>query len=151
VAIRSPNIGALPPIDRREALGLLGGGFLTPLIDWRTSSPQPSPAVTTEPLHYQSLQDVGRRIASGELSPVDLTHRLLERIATVDATLKSYATITADQAIAAARVAEKEIRAGKYRGPLHGVPVGVKDLCYTKSMPPSSRGSERPVRCCSAS
>ena len=65
---------------------------------------------------------------------MDLTQRLLERIAKVDATLKSYATITADQAIAAARVAEEEIRAGKYRGPLHGVPVAVKDLCYTKGV-----------------
>jgi amidase len=134
VAIPSRKPGALRPIQRREALGLLGVGLLTPLIGCRTSSPRPPPANTAEPLHYQSIQEVGRRIASGELSPVDLTQRLLERIAKVDATLKSYATITGDQAIAAARVAEEEIRAGTYRGPLHGVPVAVKDLCYTKGV-----------------
>ena len=93
---------------------------------------------------------------------------MLDRIAKVDATLKSYATVMAEQALAAARSAEQEIQAGKYRGPLHGVPIAVKDLCYTKgvrtmggtpvlrtscrtSMPPWCRGCTRQVRCCWAS
>jgi amidase len=59
---------------------------------------------------------------------------MLARIARVDPVLKSYATLMADQAIADARAAEKEIQSGQYRGPLHGMPIGVKDLCYTKGV-----------------
>ena len=59
---------------------------------------------------------------------------MLDRIADVDATLKSYATVMAEQALPAAQAAEREIRAGRYRGPLHGVPVAVKDLCCTKGV-----------------
>jgi amidase len=59
---------------------------------------------------------------------------MLGRIATVDRGLKSYATVMREEALAAARTADQEIRAGRYRGPLHGVPVAVKDLCYTKGV-----------------
>ena len=83
------------------------------------------------PLHYLSLREVARLLVARKLSPVELTTHMLERIERVDATLKSYATVTADQALAAARVAEREIGSGTYRGPLHGVPVAVKDLCCT--------------------
>jgi amidase len=87
-----------------------------------------------EELHYMSLQEIGRRIASHEVSPVELTQRLLDRIAKVDARLRSYATVMKEQALTAARAAEQEMRTGKYRGPLHGVPIAVKDLCYTKGI-----------------
>jgi amidase len=87
-----------------------------------------------EAIHYRSLQEVGRRIASQEVSPIELTHHMLNRIAKVDARLRSYATVMKEQALTAARVAEQEIRAGKYRGPLHGVPIAVKDLCCTKGI-----------------
>ena len=69
-----------------------------------------------------------------EISPVELTTRILDRIAAVDPTLKSYATVMRDQALAAAKRAEEEIQHGTYRGPLHGVPIAVKDLCYTKGV-----------------
>ena len=87
-----------------------------------------------EELHYMNLKEIGRRIASHEVSPVELTQRLLDRIAKVDARLRSYATVMKEQALTAARAAEQEIRTGKYRGPLHGVPIAVKDLCYTKGI-----------------
>jgi len=87
-----------------------------------------------EELHYMSLQEIGRRIASHEVSPVELSQRLLDRIAKVDARLRSYATVMKEQALTAARAAEQEIRTGKYRGPLHGVPIAVKDLCSTKGI-----------------
>jgi hypothetical protein len=80
------------------------------------------------------LQEIGRRIEAGDISPVELTRHMLDRIARIDATLESYATLMADQALAAAARAEGEIHAGKYRGPLHGVPIGVKDLCYTRGV-----------------
>jgi len=84
------------------------------------------------PLHYQTINQVAERIASRELSPVHLTTAILERIDRLDGHLKSYATLMADQAMASAHRAEDEISAGNYRGPLHGVPIAVKDLCFTK-------------------
>jgi len=86
------------------------------------------------PEFYLSLRAVARRIAAREVSPIDLTRRMLARIATVDPVLKSYATVMGDRAIADAEKAASEIAAGRYRGPLHGVPIGIKDLCYTKGV-----------------
>lgn len=83
---------------------------------------------------YLSLREVARLIASRTLSPVDLTRQMLARIASVDPVLKSYATIMADQALRDAEAAAREIQAGRYRGPLHGVPIGVKDLCWTRGV-----------------
>src|SRR5205085_7893025 len=88
----------------------------------------------TEPLHYSSLRDIARRIQSREISPVELATRMLDRIAAVDGKLKSYATVMREQALEAAKRAEEEIKRGRYRGPLHGVPIAIKDLCYTKGV-----------------
>ncbi|HUK01638.1 MAG TPA: amidase [Steroidobacteraceae bacterium] len=93
-----------------------------------------APDDASEALHFRSLQTLASQIASSALSPVDVTRYLLDRIARLDGHLKSYATVTAEQALTDARDAEREIRAGKYRGPLHGVPIAVKDLCYTKGV-----------------
>jgi hypothetical protein len=86
------------------------------------------------PIHFASLQDVARLIESGELTSVELTELMLARIESIDSRLKSYATVMADHAREAARLADEEIRAGTFRGPLHGMPVAVKDLCYTKGV-----------------
>ena len=86
------------------------------------------------PIHYMSLRDVARLIEARKLSPVALTETMLDRVAAVDGQLRSYATVMADEALAAARAAESEIEGGRYRGPLHGVPIAVKDLCYTKGV-----------------
>lgn len=88
----------------------------------------------TDPIHYASLSHVAGLIQSGELSPVELTTLMLDRIAEVDKTLLSYATVTADRAMLAAKKAQAEIAAGNYKGLLHGVPIAVKDLCYTKNV-----------------
>ena len=87
------------------------------------------------PLHYQTITEVAERIRSREISPVELTREILDRIAALDGELKSYATVMAEPAMAAARAAEAEIAAGQYRGPLHGVPIAVKDLCFTAGAP----------------
>lgn len=87
--------------------------------------------MTSDPIHYRSLHSVADAIRDGEISPVDVTESLLARIESIDGTLRSYATVMATQAIAAARMAEQEVQAGNYRGPLHGVPIAVKDLCFT--------------------
>ena len=86
------------------------------------------------PLHYSSLADVAKLIAARELQSIDLTQQLLDRIAAVDGRLQSYVTVMTDRAIASARRADAEIRAGRYRGPLHGVPIAVKDLCNTRGV-----------------
>jgi amidase len=85
-------------------------------------------------VHYVSLLETARLIQSRDLSPVDLTQWMLDRIASVEGRLKSYATVTAARALEAARKAEKEIASGHYRGPLHGMPIAVKDLCFTKGI-----------------
>ena len=86
------------------------------------------------PLHYQAITEVAGKLRSGGISPVELTRALLDRIAALDGELKSYATVMTEQAMAAARAAEQEIAAGGYRGPLHGVPIAVKDLCFTRGV-----------------
>jgi amidase len=86
-------------------------------------------------LHYLGLVDVGRKIHTKELSPVEATRAMLARIEQLDGKLKSYAHVMADSALADAAAAEKEVTAGRIRGPLHGVPVAVKDLCWAKGAP----------------
>lgn len=86
-----------------------------------------------ESIHYAGLTEVAALIKCGDLSPVELTQRMLNRITTVDANLHSYITVMAEQALAAAQRAEQDIAAGNYRGALHGIPVAVKDLAYTRN------------------
>ena len=78
-----------------------------------------------------SLLDAAAAIRDGRLSPVALTEAMLARIKAHDAKLNAYVTVMAEQALTAATVAEHEIGAGRYRGLLHGIPVGVKDLVDT--------------------
>lgn len=78
-----------------------------------------------------SLEEVAERIESREVSPVEVTEQILQRIERLDPNLNAFLTVTADAARAAARTAEAEISAGEYRGPLHGIPVAHKDLFDT--------------------
>ena len=87
-----------------------------------------------EHVHYRSLSDTARLLRTKAISPVELTQHMLDRVAAVDRNLKSYVTVMPDRALAAARRAEAEIQSGQYRGPLHGMPIGVKDLCYTRGV-----------------
>jgi amidase len=87
--------------------------------------------------HYDSLIDVATAIAARELSPAALTEEMLARIAAVNPKLNAYLNVTAESALAQARAAEAEIRSGRYRGPLHGVPIALKDLFHTPGTPPT--------------
>lgn len=80
---------------------------------------------------FASIADVGASLRAGRLSPVELTRRCLERIAALNPTINAFITVTADLAQQQARDAEREIGAGQWRGPLHGVPVAVKDFYDT--------------------
>src|SRR5438874_3696155 len=77
---------------------------------------------------YLTIAEAARLIETRELSPVELVDSRLDRIARLDDRLHSFIRVLADEARAAARAAEAEIAAGKYRGPLHGIPIGLKDI-----------------------
>jgi aspartyl-tRNA(Asn)/glutamyl-tRNA(Gln) amidotransferase subunit A len=85
-------------------------------------------------LCYLSLRSLGTLMQRQELSPVEATETVLDRVEKFDRQLNSFITMLRDQAMAQARAAEREIQDGHYRGPLHGVPVAVKDLYYTKGI-----------------
>ena len=87
--------------------------------------------MSDEALCFLSGAELGRRIARRELSPVEVTRTHLERIARLDAKLNAFVLVTADRALAEAAAAEREIAAGRSRGPLHGVPMALKDLFDT--------------------
>ena len=89
-------------------------------------------------IHFRSLIDVAQDIRSRTVSSVDLTRAMLDRIAALDPVLKSFTTVTGDLALAQAKQADGEIGQGRYRGPLHGIPIAVKDLCFTKDIPTSA-------------
>jgi aspartyl-tRNA(Asn)/glutamyl-tRNA(Gln) amidotransferase subunit A len=82
-----------------------------------------------------SITEAARRISSRELSPVELTRSALERIDEVDNRLNAFVVVAAEQALETAAIAEKEIADGGYRGPLHGIPVGIKDLFDVADLP----------------
>src|SRR5882757_5669856 len=80
---------------------------------------------------YLTIAEAARLIQQRELSPVELVDSRLARIEKLDGQLHSFIRVLADQARADARAAEAEIEAGKYRGPLHGIPIGLKDIYET--------------------
>lgn len=82
-------------------------------------------------LHYESILEVSGRIKARALSPVELTTELIKRIKKRDGELHSFALVLEERALEQARTAEQEILKGIWRGPLHGVPVAIKDLCFT--------------------
>jgi amidase len=77
------------------------------------------------------LTEVATLLRNRQLSSVELTRAILDRIGKLDPGLHSYITVTGEQALAQAAIADQEIAGGRYRGPLHGVPIGIKDLCAT--------------------
>jgi aspartyl-tRNA(Asn)/glutamyl-tRNA(Gln) amidotransferase subunit A len=89
--------------------------------------------VITETINL-TLEEAATLVRDRRISPVELTEACLARIEMVEPRLNAFVTITADLARAQAREAESEIAAGRYRGPLHGIPVAVKDLFATKGI-----------------
>ena len=85
-------------------------------------------------LTEQTVGSLSRLIKRKEVSPAEVTKESLERIEKLDGNLKAFVTVMEAQAIEAAKDAEKAIMAGKYLGPYHGIPMGVKDLFYTKGV-----------------
>ena len=84
---------------------------------------------------FLTIAEAGALIAKRELSPVELTQSRLTRIERLDRQLHSFIRVLGEKALAAARSAEAEIIAGRSRGPLHGIPIGLKDIYETKGVP----------------
>ena len=82
-------------------------------------------------LHHLTIHEARGLLEERTLSPVELTQAYLDRIEQTDEALQAYITVLADGALAEARIAEAEIGGGNYKGPLHGIPIALKDLYDT--------------------
>jgi hypothetical protein len=123
------------------------------------------PTATSTDLQWLTIADAARLIERRRLSPVELTNALIARIESLDPQLDAFLLPTPEKAREQATAAEREIMAGAYRGPLHGIPFGLKDIyatagirttsirksartwLRTKTRPPSPSFT-RPVVCC---
>src|SRR5690348_2649852 len=86
-------------------------------------------------LHWMTLVEAAGAMAARKLSPVELMSALLERIGRLDPKLNVFIRLDAEAAMEEARAAEAEIVPGRLRGPLHGVPVGIKDIIDVAGLP----------------
>src|SRR4030095_4537729 len=121
--------GDLMQFTRREVLQTLvaagaSTAFGTPAQ--RSGASNPTPDLTA-----LSLRDASELLRSRKLSPVELTNACLARIGRLNPVLNAVITVTADQALVDARAAELDIARGRRRGPLHGIPIALKDLFDT--------------------
>ena len=89
---------------------------------------------TNAPFAGRSIAALARDFRAGELSPTALTEQVLTRTARLNPELHAFNTVTAELAMAQAAKAEQELAEGKDRGPLHGIPLGLKDLLQTKGI-----------------
>ncbi|MFT4115311.1 amidase [Bradyrhizobium sp.] len=87
--------------------------------------------MSADPVHYKSIVEISGLIRRGELSSASVTEAMLARIEKLDRKFHGYALVLAERAMAQAKRCDTEIAKGIWRGPLHGVPIGLKDLCYT--------------------
>ena len=88
-------------------------------------------------LAFATVADLGRRLWSRELTSVELTRFFLDRLEQLGPKLNAVVTVTRERALAEAQQADQELCSGRYRGPLHGIPYGAKDLLATKGIPTS--------------
>src|SRR5262245_54323225 len=86
---------------------------------------------STDELTSMSVREVAELIRKKRVSPVELTQACLKRIEQFNPALNAFITVTADAALQQARTAESEIQRGMWRGPLHGIPIALKDLFDT--------------------
>ena len=91
--------------------------------------------MSVDQLHYKSITELSELFRRGEVLPSEVTEATLSRIAKLDGSYHGYAVVLAERAMAQARKRDSELAKGIWRGPLHGVPIGLKDLCYTTFAP----------------
>src|SRR3954447_5306604 len=89
----------------------------------------------TDDLLYSSVSELAALIRTRQISPLALAESYLDRLERLGPKLGAVVTVMREQAVKEARQAETDIRAGRYRGPLHGIPYGAKDLLATDGVP----------------
>lgn len=114
--------------------GRLLTGQRRPHIMLETFSHALGSCMNKSDIPFLSASELSGLMAAKEVSPVEATEAYLERIESLNGTLHAYLTVTADEALEAAKRAEQEIAQGNHRGPMHGVPVAVKDQIHTKGI-----------------
>ena len=92
-------------------------------------------APISEDVYFLSVAELSRKLKAKEISPVALAEGYLDRLERIGPKLGAVVTVTRERALAETKATEKELAVGKWRGPLHGVPYGVKDLLATKGIP----------------
>jgi aspartyl-tRNA(Asn)/glutamyl-tRNA(Gln) amidotransferase subunit A len=92
---------------------------------------------------FLTIAELGRAYEQRELSPVEVTRALLDRVAAHDGKLNSFIRVTEDIALAEARAAERALMAGERRGPMHGIPYGLKDIVETAGIPTTGHSKLR--------
>src|SRR5688572_29767522 len=107
---------------------------------WPARSVSPRRRMATEP---RTVADVARALRARETSSEAITEQCLERIAERDPSLNAFITVLGDEARAQAREADREIQAGRHRGPLHGVPISLKDLIDLRGTPTTAASRVR--------
>lgn len=120
--------------DRRRLLALgatLASLPVVRLFDTPPGRSRPAP----DALHYLGLVELTRLIRSRQISPVEVVRRQLDRIGAIDRRLHGYVLVTPELALERARAVEREIAAARDLGPLHGAPIGVKDMYWTRGVP----------------
>src|SRR3989440_7248103 len=126
------------PLDTEPATAfhpaLPGKTFNSQAIKFKLSKVTAAPFKSVEDLAFATVSQLAELIRTKKLSPVELTKMYLARLKRYGPKLKCIVTLTEDLALAQATTAEQEIKHGKYRGPLHGIPWGAKDLFATKGI-----------------
>lgn len=123
-----PGSPASPNLTRRSFLAVTAAGAAGSLA--LSSMRRPSPGGAAD-LTTLSIEEAAEQVRKKQLSPVELTRACLGRIEHLNPVLNAFITTTAASALASAREAEAEIQRGRWRGPLHGIPIALKDLFDT--------------------
>ena len=123
-----------------------GDALGVPAVTTGSSKPARSDPARSERGGADSILGVSRLLRAGEISPVELTESALQRVAERDPELNAFQLVLADQAREAARHAEREIAAGRWLGPLHGVPIAIKDLLDVQGSPTTAGSRARDAR-----
>jgi aspartyl-tRNA(Asn)/glutamyl-tRNA(Gln) amidotransferase subunit A len=134
----SPTQLRAPTLSRRAFLdaSLSSVAGLALGVDARAATVSPaSPdhrlTQAADALAFLSVQDASALVRAGKVSPVELTRACLARIDALNPSLNAFITVTAESALAQAERAESEVQHGRWRGPLHGIPIALKDLIDT--------------------
>jgi aspartyl-tRNA(Asn)/glutamyl-tRNA(Gln) amidotransferase subunit A len=117
--------------NRRDFLKMAGGAYAVAALPLHVDSAPPIQAPNGNGLPAASLWEASELVRTRKVSPKELTSACLARIQRLNPTLNAFITVMAEQAMADAVTAETEIMKGRWRGPLHGIPVGLKDLFDT--------------------